>query len=64
MPSASSICAVRFDSCQPPWNGANSMGKVNTPLLARAVLTVTVACTSAGFLSDHAMLSATKVIGW
>jgi hypothetical protein len=55
---------VRFESCQPHCEGANSIGNVNTPLVARAVLTVTVATTSAGFLSDHAMLSATKVIGW
>ena len=40
------------------------MGNVNTPLFARAVLTVMVAIASDGVLSDHAMLSATKVIGW
>jgi hypothetical protein len=36
---------------------------VNVPLLPLAVLTVTVATTLDGFLSDHAMLFATKDIG-
>jgi hypothetical protein len=36
---------------------------VKAPLLPLAVLTVTVATTLDGFLSDHAMLFAMKVIG-
>jgi hypothetical protein len=51
------------DSCQPPWDGTNSIGKVNLPLFPRAVLTVMVAAASGGFLSDHATLFATKEIG-
>ena len=63
LPRAHSISAVRRDNCQPPWKGLNSIGKVNLPLFAWAVLTLTVAVTLDGFLSDHAMLFATKVIG-
>jgi hypothetical protein len=41
----------------------NSIGKVNLPLFPRGVLMLTVAITLDGFLSDHAMLFAAKVIG-
>jgi hypothetical protein len=41
----------------------NSIGKVNPPVFPRAGLTLTVAITLDGFLSDHAMLFAAKVIG-
>ena len=63
LPRASSISAVRRDNCQPPWNGVNSIGKVNAPLCPRGVVMLTVAITLDGFLSDHAMLFAAKVIG-
>jgi hypothetical protein len=54
---------VRRDNCQPPWNGTNSIGKVNLPVFPLAVLTVMVAAASGGFLSDQATLFATKDIG-
>ncbi len=41
----------------------NSIGKVNAPVFPRGLLTLTVAITLDGFLSDHAMLFAAKVIG-
>jgi hypothetical protein len=63
LPRANSISAVRRDNCQPSWNGVNSIGKVNAPFFPRGVLTLTVAITLDGFLSDHAMLFAAKVIG-
>ncbi|CAM3147929.1 hypothetical protein MYCO108962_01955 [Mycobacterium colombiense] len=51
------------ESCQPPWKGANSIGKVKLGLLAWAVCTATVVFTFDGFLSDHAMSFALKVMG-
>jgi hypothetical protein len=41
----------------------NSIGNVKLPRFALAVLTLMLAITLDGFLSDHAMLFATKVIG-
>ena len=41
----------------------NSIGNVNAPLFPRGLWTVMVAITLDGFLSDHAMLFAAKVIG-
>jgi hypothetical protein len=63
LPRANSISAVFRDSCQPPWNGVNSIGKVKLALLAWAVWTTMVAFTLAGFLSDHATSFAAKVMG-
>ena len=63
LPRANSISAVFRDNCQPPWNGANSIGKVKLALLACAVWTTMLALTLAGFLSDHPMSFAAKVIG-
>jgi hypothetical protein len=62
-PRANSISAVRRDNCQPPWKGVNSIGKVNAPFLPCEVVMLTVAITLDGFLSDHSMLFAAKVIG-
>lgn len=62
-PRANSISAVRRDNCQPPWKGVNSIGKVKFGLFACAVLTVTVAITCDGFLSDQATLFAANVMG-
>jgi len=63
LPRANSISAVRRDNCQPPWKGVNSIGNVNAPLLPRGVLTLMVAITLDGFLSDQAMSLAANVIG-
>ena len=63
MPRANSISAVRRESCQPPWKGANSIGKVKLALLAWEVWTPMLACTFDGFLSDHPMSFAVKVMG-
>ena len=62
-PKANSISAVCRDSCHPPWNGVNSIGKVKSALFAWAVCTAMVAFTFDGFLSDHAMSFALKVMG-
>jgi hypothetical protein len=43
--------------------GVNSIGNVNAPVFGRAVLTLIVAVTLDGFLSDHARLVAENVIG-
>jgi len=55
----SSISAVFRDNCQPPpLAGVNSIGNVNAPVFGRAVLTLIVAITLDGFLSDHTRLVA------
>ncbi|BCP26128.1 hypothetical protein MINTM025_24840 [Mycobacterium intracellulare] len=63
LPRANSVSAVCRESCQPPWKGANSIGKAKFALSAWAVCTATLAFTLDGFLSDHAMSFAAKVIG-
>ncbi|MEK1061305.1 hypothetical protein OSI28_08865, partial [Mycobacterium ulcerans] len=43
LPGANSISEVRWDSCQPPWIGVNSIGTVNSRFSGWAVVTTTVA---------------------
>lgn len=65
-PNSSSMSAVRLDNCQlccGGGKGVNSIGNENTLLFVWAMLTLIVASTSDGFLFDHAMLFAVKVIG-